>query len=221
VGKGNSVNTRYLTGNVATTKIYNRALSAGEVAQNYNSTRSRYSDYVSMTYVLSSTITATNNGTSDVNLFKTSGSSSWDSQAYSLEPFSAPCTIEFFKQAATTDNSVSYAMIGWNADPTTDASYTSIDWASYPYRTDTYSVYHNGSQVLYTGAWDPATRFYIVYDTDGYIRHYNGSKLLYSANKGTGLTVYVDSSLYSPNTTYGGFSNLRAIRRSWNGSQYV
>jgi hypothetical protein len=42
VGKGNSVNTRYLTGNVATTKIYNRALTASEVAQNYNSTKSRY-----------------------------------------------------------------------------------------------------------------------------------------------------------------------------------
>ena len=175
----------------------------------------------SIEYTLTdTTLTATYNG-SVVSIFKTSGSSAWDKQAYSLTPFTAPCTIEFNKLAGATDNGVSYAMIGWNADPTTDASYTSIDWASYPYRTDTYSVYHNGSQVLFSGAWDPAKRFYIVYDTDGYIRHYNGSTLLASFNKGTGQTVYVDSSFYAVSGIYGGFSNIRVIKRSWNGTRYV
>jgi hypothetical protein len=112
-------------------------------------------------------------------------------------------------------------MIGWNTDPTTDASYTSLDYAAYPYRTEAYRVYHNGSSVHDSGAWSTANTFYIVYDTDGYIRHYNGSTLLYSVNYGTGNTVYIDSSLYSPNSTYGGFSNIRAIRQSWNGSAYV
>jgi hypothetical protein len=174
-----------------------------------------------MQYILTdSTLTATYNGPS-VSIFKTSGSNGWDKQAYSLTPFTAPCTIEFNKLAGATDNGVSYAMIGWNADPEANASYASIDWASYPYRTDIYSVYHNGSQLNFAGVWDPAKKFYIVYDTDGFIRHWNGSTLLYSVNKGTGQTVYVDSSLYSPNATYGGFSNIRAIRRAWNGTYYV
>jgi hypothetical protein len=155
------------------------------------------------------------------NIFKTSGSAAWDTQAYCGTPFTAPCTIEFNKQAASTDNGVSYAMIGWNADPTTDPSYSSIDWAAYPYATSTYVVYHNGTQVLASGVWDPAKKFYLVYNTDGYIRHWNGSTLLFSVNKGTGGTVYVDSSFYSVNSTYGGFSNLRVITRSWNGTSYT
>jgi hypothetical protein len=32
----------YLSGNVALTRIYNRALTASEVLQNYNATRSRF-----------------------------------------------------------------------------------------------------------------------------------------------------------------------------------
>lgn len=179
------------------------------------------SPYENLTFIFSSNITVTNNGTDNVDIFKTSGVNGWDRQAYSNTAFTAPCTIEFNKQSGATDNGSSYAMIGWNTDPTTNASYTSIDYASYPYRTDNYSVYNNGSQVQYGGAWSTANTFYIVYDTDGYIRHYNGSTLLYSANYGTGNTVYIDSSLYSPNGTYGGFSNVRASSRSWNGSSYV
>jgi hypothetical protein len=170
-------------------------------------------------FIADAALTVTTNG-SMTNIFKTSGASGWDTQAYSVAPFTAPCTIEFNKLAASTDNGLSYAMIGWNADPLTDASYSSIDWASYPYVTTTYVVYNNGSQVLASGAFDPLKKFYVVYDTDGYIRHYNGSTLLYSVNKGTGQTVYVDSSYYSVNGTYGGFSNIRVIKRSWNGAGY-
>jgi len=155
-----------------------------------------------------------------VNIFKTSGGSAWDNQAYSTTPFTAPCTIEFNKQAASGDNGVSYAMIGWNADPLTNASYNSIDYASYPYSTSNYQVYHNGSLVQNGGTWSTANKFYIVYGTDGFIRHYNGSTLLYSVNYGTGNTVYVDSSFYSPNATFGGFDNIKVIRSAWNGTNY-
>ena len=138
-----------------------------------------------------------------MNIFKISGGNAWDNQAYSITPFTAPCTIEFNKQAASGDNGVSYAMIGWNADPTTDASYSSIDYASYPYNTGNYQVYHNGSLVQNGGSWSTSNKFYVVYGTDGTIKHYNGSTLLYSVNYGTGNTVYVDSSFYSPNATFG------------------
>jgi hypothetical protein len=58
-------------------------------------------------------------------------------------------------------------------------------------------------------------------NTDGFIRHYNGSTLLYSVNYGTGNTVYVDSSFYSPNGTYGGFSNIKVATKAWNGTSYT
>ncbi len=176
-----------------------------------------------LTYTLTdSSLTATYNG-SAVSIFKTSGSVGWDKQAYSITPFTAPCTIEFNKNAIAGDNGLSYAMIGWNADPSTNASYDSIDWASYPYNTNNYQVYHNGSLVVNGGVWDSAKKFYVVYDTDGWIRQYNGSTLLASFNKGTGGTVYVDSSYYSvdASSVYSGFTNIRAIRRSWNGTSYT
>jgi hypothetical protein len=96
-----------------------------------------------------------------------------------------------------------------------------LDYAAYPHRTDTYRVYHNGSLVQNGGTWSTANKFYIVYGTDGFIRHYNGSTLLYSVNYGSGKTVYVDSSFYSVNSTFGGFSNIRVSRFTWNGTQYV
>jgi len=199
---------------------YNTSLSTMEYYDGTSWVDALPPQYESLTYVVSGNLTITGNGSQSVNIFKTSGSNSWDNQAYSTTPFTAPCTIEFNKEAGTTDNGVSYAMISWNADPTTNASYASLDHAAYPYRTDTYRVYNNGSSVLFSGAWSTANKFYLVYGTDGYIKHYNGSTLMYSVNYGTGQTVYVDSSFYSVNATYGGFSNIKVIRAAWNGSSY-
>lgn len=150
------------------------------------------------------------------------GSNGWDTQVYSLVPYTAPCTIEFNKTAAVGggDNGVSYTMVGWNNDPTTNADYGTIDHASYPYIASNYHIYNNGSGLGTGIAWDMSKKFYIVYGTDGYIRHYNGSTLLYSANYGTGQTVYFDSSFYSP-SDFGSLRNVRIIKRAWNGTQYA
>ena len=172
-------------------------------------------------FAASGNLTVTGNGTDTVSIFKTSGSSSWDNQAYVSTPYTAPVTMEFFKQAASSDNGASYAMISWNADPLTNASYDSLDYASYPYQTSGYQIYHNGAQIVPGVTWSTSNRFYLVYGTDGYIRHYNGSTQLYSVNYGIGNTVYLDSSYYSPNATFGGFSSIRVIKRTWNGTAYV
>ena len=181
--------------------------------------------YESLTYTVSANLTITGNGTTTVSIYKGSGSSNWDNQAYSLTPFTAPCTLEFTKQAGTTDNGVSYAMIGWNEDPTTNASWESIDFSAYPYRTDNYSVHHSGpassNEIQFGTSWSTANTFYLVYDTDGYIRHYNGGTLLFSESYGTGKTVYVDSSFYAVNSTYSAFSNMRVCKFSWNGTRYL
>jgi hypothetical protein len=42
IGRGNSSNIRLVSGNISVTKIYNRALSAKEVLQNYNAQKSRF-----------------------------------------------------------------------------------------------------------------------------------------------------------------------------------
>lgn len=177
-------------------------------------------EYVPLNFVTTGqTMVLTNNGSISVDMYK-SGSAAWDTQAYCPVQFTAPCTIEFNKTASAGDDGISYVMIGWNTDPLTDANYSSLDHASYPYTTNTYQVYNNGSNVLSSGAWDPTKKFYIVYDTDGFIKHYNGSTLLYSVNYGTGITVFIDSSFYVGNNTNGKLSNVRAIRRAWDGTQY-
>lgn len=165
------------------------------------------------------TITSINSITA--NMFKTISHAIWDSQVYCLTPFQAPCTIEFNKQAGTIDNGVGYAMISWNTDPLTNASYDSLSYQGYPYAQNEYIAY-NGLTGISTGkTWDSAKKLYITYDQDGYIRHYNGDKLLYEVNFGVGNFVYFDTSFYSVNATYGGFSNVRIIKRSWNGVTYL
>jgi hypothetical protein len=208
-------------GEIHAAQLYNRALTRAEIAQNYNALAERFFGYQTMTYIATGNMTLTNNGTQEVTMFKTSDNNSWNGEVRSTEMFTAPCTIEFSKNADGADNGASYAMIGWNTDPTSDSSYTSIDHASYPYTRNDYHMYNNGSGLNGLGTWESSKRFYVVYDTDGYIRHYNDSKLLYSANYGTGNKVYFDSSFYSVNSTYGGFSNVRVSRRSWNGYTYV
>lgn len=218
---GQGWSTDYFSGIIPMARVYNRTLTAAEVEQHYKASRGRYSQYQTMTYTATSNVTLTNNGTQEVNMFKTADDGGWNGEVRSTETFTAPCTIEFSKQAGVTNNGASHAMIGWNEDPITNTSYTSMDYASYPYATGSYSVYNNGSQVHSSGVWDVNKRFYIVYDTDGYIRHYNDSTLLYSANYGTNKIVCVDSSYYAVNSTFGGFTKVKVIRASWNGTNYV
>ena len=154
----------------------------------------------------------------DTNMYRSAAGDAWDAQVYSLQPFTAPCTIEFNKRADSGDNGVGYTMIGWNSDPATNASFDTLDYASYPYRTDIYSVHHNGTQVFFSGAWNPNNKFYIVYDTDGLIKHYNGTTLLYSVNYGLNQTVYFDSSFNSGNQVFGGLYNVRVSRLAWDGT---
>jgi hypothetical protein len=221
IGNGHDYTSEAFSGNIAAVKVYNKSLTATEVKQNYNAVKERFLGYQALTYVNSSNITVTNNGTDAVTFTKNADNNSWNGQAYTTEAFTAPCTIEFSKLAADGDNGASYAMIGWNVDPTTDSSYGSIDHASYPYTKNNYHIYNNGAGLGTGLTWDSSKKFYLVYDTDGYIRHYNGDKLLYSANYGTGNTVYVDMSLYNTDTTFGKFSDVRVCRRSWNGSRYI
>jgi hypothetical protein len=111
-------------------------------------------------------------------------------------------------------------MIGWNEDPATNASYDTLDYTSYPYAMNAYNVYNNGTGIGSLPIWSTLSKFYIVYTSDGFIKHYNGATLLYSAAYAAGKTVYVDSSFYSNSAGTGGFTNIRVIKRAWNGTSY-
>ena len=177
--------------------------------------------YENLTFVLSGNLVARGNGTSNVSIFKMSGAFDWDNQAYCLTAFTPPCTLEFNKWSGTQDNGYSYTMIGWNTDPTTNPSYTSLDYASFPYSQSYYQVYNNGVAASPGGTWSSLNKWYIVYGTDGSIKHYNGSTLLYSASTASTASRYIDSSFHSPGATFGGLSSLRVIKKAWNGTSYT
>ena len=182
--------------------------------------------YEVLTFNLVGNVTAANNGTTSVDLVKASGSAVWGSDsAYTSTGWTAPVTLEFYKNSHVFDNGVSYAMISLNEDPATDSNFTSLDYASYPYRTDAIAIYHNGTQIIGAGissvSYDTAAKFYISYATDGYLYHYNASKLLYSTNWGTGKTLYIDSAFYSVDSYYTKFYNIRLTKRVWNGTRYT
>lgn len=177
--------------------------------------------YENLTFILSGNLVASGNGTTNVSIFKMSGAAAWDNQAYTQQGFTPPVTLEFNKWCANFDNGRSYAMIGWNTDPTTDASYTSIDYASYPFTQDRYEIYNNNTYINPSKTFDKYQKFYLTYKTDGTLEHYNGSSLLYSVNTGSTVQRFIDSSFYSVGAMFGGFSNIRVIRRIWNGSVYL
>ena len=227
---GQRSSSAYFDGDLSRFMIYNKQLTDQQIYNNYNFFKSKYpnedlSIYENVTYATdnSGSIYISNNGGKNVDMFKLGGTNSWDRQFYSTTGFTAPCTIEYRKNAASGDNGQSYAMIGWNVDPTANSSYNTIDYAAYPYRQNLYVLYNNGSQIVPSPnkTWSSSEKFYIVYNTDGTLKHYNGSSLLYSVNYGTGKTVYVDTSFYSNNNVYGGFASVRVRKQAWNGTAYV
>jgi len=177
--------------------------------------------YEPLTFTATGTLSVRGNGTDCVSIFKSSGAWDWDAQAYTSVGFTAPVTLEFNKISGNRDNDLSYAMIGWNTDPTANASYNTLDYAAYPYAETLYEVYHNGSYITPpVRNWSRLNKFYLVYDINGMLYHYNGSTLMYSVNYGAGQTVYVDSSFNRVSAVFGGFTNIRVIKKAWNGISY-
>jgi hypothetical protein len=180
-------------------------------------------NYFTLNFTASGGVTLTNNLTDSVNIQKTGGTdNSWTQQAYTTQGYTAPLTLEFNKSAAPSgDDGLSYAMIGLNTDPTTNDSYASIDHASYPFNTSSYSMYNNGAGQDVGGSWSQSEKFYLVYNVDGTIKHYNGSKLLYSAAYSASNTVYIDTAFYRVNQPNCRFTNVKLSNRIWNGNNYV
>ena len=176
-------------------------------------------DYQAFTLTSDSNVQVTGNGTDSIDIVKTSGGNGWSAQAYTVQGYTAPITMEFNTGAAGGDNGISYKMIGWNVDPTTDNSYTSIDHAAFPYQQNQYVVYNNGSNSNHA-AWSQSQKFYLVFTEDNRIKHYNGSTLLYDVAYAPGQDVHVDTSMYSQNSGDGAIRNLRIRAAIWNGTEY-
>jgi hypothetical protein len=121
-----------------------------------------------------------------------SGSSAWDSDCYSLQTFSSGCAVSF-----SANQTNSELMIGLNSDPTTDQSYTSLDYAWYCDAAGNLSIYENGSSAATAGTYTTTTVLRIEYDGQRVMYFKDGTmqRSVLDKNK----TFALDSSFYTPN----------------------
>jgi len=129
---------------------------------------------------------------------KTSGTNgAWDGQAYSSESYTGGCFL-----AWNMYNNQNYIMVGLNTDPTSDASYSSIDYAWYPYLNGGVQIYESGNnRGEFFGTYGLATNFLITYD-NAYVRYYINTVLYREVFVGSGITFYADSSIYYTTASY-------------------
>lgn len=136
---------------------------------------------------------------SDGLFFKSSDTLAWDTDAYSSEGYFDGCALRF--RPLRADGA---CMAGLNTDPTTDSSYSSLDYAWYMKADGTCSIYESGAEVQTVGAYSTSSLFEVRHDgvTVQYIL--NGSvvravPLVYAR-------LFMDSSIYTPGA---GFSEMR------------
>lgn len=138
------------------------------------------------------TLAGTNTTIVGTTVVKVKGAAdSWDAQAYSVESYVGGAFVSFSPLKNTTN-----VMAGLNTDPTTNASYASIDYAWY-FASGTLEIYESGTNVASLGSYNEAESFAITYD---------GSKIKYLRNGNVVRTVtptsqitdrlFFDSSIY-------------------------
>ncbi|MED1940816.1 phage tail spike protein [Cytobacillus firmus] len=139
-------------------------------------------------FVLSWNTTGTVTVDSQGRLSKLTGSSTWDSQAYSTESYTGGAFLTF--KAGVNANNV---MIGLNSDPATDASYTSIDFAFYLRSAGTFSFYESGTSRGTATPFAVGDVFSVVYDNTE-VSYYHNGNLVRTVAAPSGRTLSVDSS---------------------------
>lgn len=135
-------------------------------------------------------LTLTNTQQTGLSIKKITGSpTSWDAQAYSNQGFASGAFVA--ARAVQTNKAI---IFGLNEDPSTDASYTSIDFAWYFEGDGTLSIYESGSPVLDGGSYTTATVLSISWD-GGVVRYWKDNSLI-RERPAKPSRLYFDSSFY-------------------------
>lgn len=126
---------------------------------------------------------------------KVGGSAAWDSGVYSVEGYTNGAEVTF-----RTNNNNTNLMIGLNADPANDASYTSIDFAFYLDSSGVVLVYESGSPInIGNPTYTIVTVFSIRWD--GRVLRYYMDGQLKRAVPLTDRLLFLDSSFYDPGSS--------------------
>lgn len=138
------------------------------------------------------TLTGSGNLTITANsITKSSGISAWDSHGYSTTGFSSDITLKW-----TLGETNLYKMMGLNSDPTTDASYTSLDYAMEFRDNATVYIWENGSNKGSVGTYTIIDVFRIS-RAGTTITYYKNDIPLYTSSIASSATLSIDSSLHN------------------------
>jgi len=132
---------------------------------------------------------------------KLSGAGAWDSDAYSRDSFTGGAYASVVPGTVPMD-----AMFGLNSDPTTDASYTSLDYAIYFEQASALVyAYESGTGYLLSGTYAASDVFAVLYDGNT-VKYLRNGVVMRSVAAASGLKFFFDSSFASIG------SSLRHIR---------
>lgn len=139
-------------------------------------------------------------------LTKTGTLLGWNASGYSTNGFSGGAQVSFTTVAPSTG---SY-MVGLNSDPTTNADYSTLDYAIYIIGLNQ-RIYESGVQITRSGASNTyvvGDSFSVIYNGANLVNYYRNGILFYSSYVVTPITVplYMDSSFLEYNT---GCTNLK------------
>jgi len=138
---------------------------------------------------------------------KVGGSAAWDSDIYSADSYTGAA----YASAVVVDIAHG-VMFGLNSDPTTDSSYTSLDYAWYVSGDGHLSVYESGTSVLSGLTPHAGDVLSVVYDGVR-VSYFQNGALARVTNVASGLKLFLDSSFNEPggslkNIRFGPMSNL-------------
>lgn len=122
---------------------------------------------------------------------KVGGSAAWDSDVYSPDQYNNGCFVTF--RADQTDLAL---MVGLNSDPTTDQTYTGLDYAWYAAPDGNAYLYESGTNVFNSGSYTTSTVFEVRHDGK-LIKYFKGGALVRQVPV-TNATLFMDSSFERP-----------------------
>ena len=135
-------------------------------------------------------------------LDKTSGTG-WNAQGYSIAH--AIPAGEAGKLSFTVTTNTRYRMVGLNSDPTTNASYQSLDYAIYVAANRYVYIYENGSNKGSFSTYSAGDNFEVKVNCSGKVAYFKNGSEFYSSSISASGALYFDSSFYQTNS---GISNI-------------
>lgn len=121
---------------------------------------------------------------------KATGTGAWDAHCYSAHGSTNGAFA--IASPAQADRSL---MFGLNSDPTTDQSFTSLDYAIFLTNAGAVRIYENGADIGAFGAYVAGDVFSVLYD-GATVRYLKGATVLRTLAVAPNLALHFDSSFY-------------------------